>query len=178
VQRDRKAPKAIDADAAFFPHTKLQRAGAAAGTSLFQFGDPGSQFFVAWIGHVASRRVLIRERLYNASRVCRRRLALLSKRFALDKIAKLRSEWRKQMRTALPLGCVFLAVMLTAPDKARTQTAPTFVGVRTFLSAPYEPDLDKLNADFAVLGVPFDEGTWGQPGERYGPRDMREDSQE
>jgi arginase family enzyme len=29
-----------------------------------------------------------------------------------------------------------------------------------------------------VLGVPFDEGTWGQPGERYGPRDMRENSQE
>src|SRR5437763_5992967 len=82
------------------------------------------------------------------------------------------------MRTALPLGCMILAVMLTAPDKPRTQTAPTFVGVRTFLSAPYEPDLDKLNADFAVLGVPFDEGTWGQPGERYGPRDMRENSQE
>jgi agmatinase len=54
------------------------------------------------------------------------------------------------------------------------------VGVRTFLSAPYQPDLDKLPAgtDFAVLGVPFDEGTWGQPGERYGPRDMRENSQE
>ena len=29
-----------------------------------------------------------------------------------------------------------------------------------------------------MLGVPFDEGTWGQPGERYGPRDMRENSQE
>ena len=61
---------------------------------------------------------------------------------------------------------------------AGAQTAPTFVGIRTFLSAPYEPDLDKLHADFAVLGVPFDEGTWGQPGERYGPRDMRENSQE
>jgi agmatinase len=61
---------------------------------------------------------------------------------------------------------------------ARAQTAPTFVGVRTFLSAPYQPDLDKLSADFAVLGVPFDEGTWGQPGERYGPRDLRENSQE
>jgi agmatinase len=67
---------------------------------------------------------------------------------------------------------------LIAPRKAPAQTAPTFVGVRTFLSAPYEPDLDKLKADFAVLGVPFDEGTWGQPGERYGPRDMRENSQE
>ncbi len=71
-----------------------------------------------------------------------------------------------------------LVVMLISPGNAPAQTAPTFVGVRTFLSAPYEPDLDKLQADFAVLGVPFDEGTWGQPGERYGPRDMRENSQE
>src|SRR5229473_3503530 len=69
-----------------------------------------------------------------------------------------------------------IAIML--PASAAAQTAPTFVGVRTFLSAPYEPDLDKLHADFAVLGVPFDEGTWGQPGERYGPRDLRENSQE
>lgn len=71
-----------------------------------------------------------------------------------------------------------LITFLTTPALAVAQTAPTFVGVRTFLSAPYEPNLDKLDADFAVLGVPFDEGTWGQPGERYGPRDMRENSQE
>ena len=58
------------------------------------------------------------------------------------------------------------------------QTAPTFVGIRTFMGAPYVTDLDALQADFAVLGVPFDEGTWGQPGERYGPRDLRENSQE
>lgn len=75
------------------------------------------------------------------------------------------------------LGAVFL---LTAAGAVRAQRAPTFVGVRTFLSAPYVPDLEKLPAgtDFAVLGVPFDEGTWGQPGERYGPRDLRENSQE
>lgn len=83
------------------------------------------------------------------------------------------------MKNFVALGCVFVVmVMLIAPRRAEAQTAPTFVGVRTFLSAPYEPDLDKLKADFAVLGVPFDEGTWGQPGERYGPRDMRENSQE
>jgi len=69
-------------------------------------------------------------------------------------------------------------IAISLPTLAPAQTAPTFVGVRTFLSAPYEPDLDKLHADFAVLGVPFDEGTWGQPGERYGPRDLRENSQE
>lgn len=43
-------------------------------------------------------------------------------------------------------------VMLISPGNAAAQTAPTFVGVRTFLSAPYEPDLDNLKTDFAVLG--------------------------
>jgi agmatinase len=46
------------------------------------------------------------------------------------------------------------------------------------LGAPYVKNLDELKADIAVLGVPFDEGTWGWPGERYGPREMRESSQE
>ena len=73
-----------------------------------------------------------------------------------------------------------ILLVLGAGARAGAQTAPTFVGVRTFLGAPYEPDITKLKAgtDFAVLGVPFDEGTWGQPGERYGPRDLRENSQE
>jgi len=70
------------------------------------------------------------------------------------------------------LFVLFSASLLSA------QAVPTFVGVRTFLGAPYNTNLDKLDADFAVLGVPFDEGTWGQPGERYGPREMREASQE
>ena len=70
-----------------------------------------------------------------------------------------------------------LCVLIVAIG-AWAQAVPTFVGVRTFLGAPYVPDLDKIQADFAVLGVPFDEGTWGQPGERYGPREMRESSQE
>jgi len=68
------------------------------------------------------------------------------------------------------------SLLLASPLWA--QAVPTFVGVRTFLGAPYVTNLEKLDADFAVLGVPFDEGTWGQPGERYGPRDMREASQE
>ncbi|PYS94882.1 MAG: arginase [Acidobacteria bacterium] len=73
-------------------------------------------------------------------------------------------------------------ILAVSPFAAGTlllgQTAPTFVGIRTFMGAPYVTDLDALQADFAVLGVPFDEGTWGQPGERYGPRDLRENSQE
>jgi agmatinase len=68
--------------------------------------------------------------------------------------------------------------MLSMIAVAQGQSQPTFVGVRTFLGAPYVTNLEELKADFAVLGVPFDEGTWGQPGERYGPRDLRESSQE
>jgi len=68
--------------------------------------------------------------------------------------------------------------LLAACSAANGQSQPTFVGVRTFLGAPYVTNLDELKADFVVLGVPFDEGTWGQPGERYGPRDLRESSQE
>jgi len=75
--------------------------------------------------------------------------------------------------------CFFVVMVLTlCGTLAAAQAVPTFVGVRTFLGAPLVRNLDELNADFAVLGVPFDEGTWGQPGERYGPRDMRENSQE
>lgn len=69
-------------------------------------------------------------------------------------------------------------VLVFLPADSLAQAVPTFVGVRTFLGAPYVPDLNNLHADFAVLGVPFDEGTWGWPGERYGPRNMRESSQE
>ena len=67
---------------------------------------------------------------------------------------------------------------LSLSSAAHSQSQPTFVGIRTFLGAPYVTNLEELKADFAVLGVPFDEGTWGQPGERYGPRDLRESSQE
>jgi agmatinase len=49
-----------------------------------------------------------------------------------------------------------------------------FAGIRTFLGAPYVTDLNQLKADFAVVGVPFDEGTWNAPGTRYGPRELRE----
>ena len=73
---------------------------------------------------------------------------------------------------------VLLAVIWCCVPVAFGQAVPTFVGVRTFLGAPYVANLDDLRADFAVLGVPFDEGTWGWPGERYGPRAMRESSQE
>ena len=76
------------------------------------------------------------------------------------------------------LLAVLLFWLFTARLSLWAQAVPTFVGVRTFLGAPYVTNLEDLHADFAVLGVPFDEGTWGWPGERYGPRSMRESSQE
>lgn len=75
-------------------------------------------------------------------------------------------------RTLAVLGPGILALLMSA-SVLKGQSYPTFVGVPTFLGAPYQPNLDELHADFAVLGVPFDEGTWGWPGERYGPRGMR-----
>lgn len=71
-----------------------------------------------------------------------------------------------------------LLLALCWAASAPGQAVPTFVGIRTFMGAPYVANLEELHADFAVLGVPFDEGTWGWPGERYGPRAMRESSQE
>ncbi len=81
------------------------------------------------------------------------------------------------MMNRLP-ALLAITVTLLSASRVHAQAVPTFVGIRTFLGAPYVTDLKELHADFAVLGVPFDEGTWGQPGERYGPRDMRESSQE
>ena len=70
-----------------------------------------------------------------------------------------------------------LTLLFIAPE-IRGQAVPTFVDIPTFMGAPLNKNLDELKADFAVLGAPFDEGTWGWPGERYGPRGLREASQE
>jgi agmatinase len=80
-------------------------------------------------------------------------------------------EERVKLNLAL-LGAGVL-VLLVSVSSLQGQSYPTFVGIPTFLGAPYLANLDDLHADFAVLGVPFDEGTWGWPGERYGPRGMR-----
>ena len=68
-------------------------------------------------------------------------------------------------------------------DSAQTKQAPNplghgqeFGGIRTFLHAPYIDDIEKVDADVVVVGVPFDEGTSARPGARYGPRDIREGS--
>jgi agmatinase len=51
-----------------------------------------------------------------------------------------------------------------------------FVGICTFGKYPYKEDWGAINADFAVLGAPFDFGSQYRPGARFGPRSIREAS--
>jgi agmatinase len=51
-----------------------------------------------------------------------------------------------------------------------------FVGHCTFAKRPPCLDWDTLDADVAVLGVPYDMGTQYRPGARFGPRAIREAS--
>ena len=45
---------------------------------------------------------------------------------------------------------------------------------RSFFKAPLCANLDELNADVAFMGVPFDQGTLGRPGARFGPDAIRD----
>ena len=74
---------------------------------------------------------------------------------------------------AFALALLFTTVSLLAQEQPCASPV-NFAGIRTFLSAPYVPRIEDLKADFAVVGVPFDEGTWNAPGARYGPRELRE----
>ena len=51
-----------------------------------------------------------------------------------------------------------------------------YTGIPTFLRCNFEPDIDNLQADYAILGVPYDEGSPFMPGTRFGPRSIREHS--
>jgi len=51
-----------------------------------------------------------------------------------------------------------------------------FVGPATFAKAPVVTDWDRLDADVAVLGAPFDMGTQYRAGARMGPRGIRQAS--
>lgn len=48
-----------------------------------------------------------------------------------------------------------------------------FVGIPTFFRSPVCEDFDKVDADVAFLGVPYDVGVGYRPGCRLGPRDIR-----
>ncbi|SVB27889.1 uncharacterized protein METZ01_LOCUS180743, partial [marine metagenome] len=51
-----------------------------------------------------------------------------------------------------------------------------FVGICTFGKYPYQESWDKINADVAILGAPFDFGSQFRSGARMGPRGIREAS--
>ncbi|MBC2835561.1 agmatinase [Paragemmobacter straminiformis] len=51
-----------------------------------------------------------------------------------------------------------------------------FVGISTFGKRPYVGDWDRIDADIAVMGAPFDFGTQFRSGARFGPRAVREAS--
>jgi agmatinase len=51
-----------------------------------------------------------------------------------------------------------------------------FVGISTFGKSPYQPDWDRIDADVAIMGAPFDMGTQWRAGTRFGPRSIREAS--
>lgn len=65
---------------------------------------------------------------------------------------------------------------MTAPNyKSGTLNLP-FVGPISFAKAPICTDLETLDADVAILGVPNDMGTQYRSGCRFGPRGIREAS--
>ena len=45
---------------------------------------------------------------------------------------------------------------------------------RSFFKSPLCSDLETLDADVAFIGVPFDQGTFGRPGARFGPDAIRD----
>src|SRR4029078_7451818 len=51
-----------------------------------------------------------------------------------------------------------------------------FVGHSTFAKRPICLDWDRIDADVAVLGIPYDMGTQDRGGARFGPRAIRDAS--
>lgn len=47
-------------------------------------------------------------------------------------------------------------------------------GIASFAKYPIETDWDKIDADIAVLGIPYDTGVGFLSGCRFGPRRIRE----
>jgi len=51
------------------------------------------------------------------------------------------------------------------------KSAPRYTGVATFMRTPLV--LDPSGLDIALIGVPFDGGAENRPGQRHGPREIR-----
>ena len=64
----------------------------------------------------------------------------------------------------------------TPPDQAsQPENWPGITAQpRSFFKAPLCTDLDLLDADVAFIGMPFDQGTIGRPGARFGPDAIRD----
>lgn len=54
------------------------------------------------------------------------------------------------------------------------KTKLSFTGISTFCRTPHISEIDKVQADVAVLGIPYDEAVGYRPGTRFGPRSIRE----
>ena len=66
--------------------------------------------------------------------------------------------------------------MTSSSRKTGIKLNRPFVGIPSFLRSDIVTDLDALDADIAVFGVPFDEGSPFLAGSRMGPRAIREHS--
>lgn len=59
---------------------------------------------------------------------------------------------------------------------AYQKTSLPHTGIATFCKSPFVPDLDDLDAEVAVIGIPYDEATAMRPGSRQAPRAIRDAS--
>lgn len=64
---------------------------------------------------------------------------------------------------------------MTARDEKEVLNLP-FTGIASFAKYPICTNLDELDADVAIIGVPYDMGTQWRPGTRFGPRGIRDGS--
>ncbi|MBD8005369.1 agmatinase [Bacillus norwichensis] len=62
------------------------------------------------------------------------------------------------------------------PDYTRVKLDMPFTGITSFRKYPICTDLEELDADFAIIGVPNDMTTAWRSGARMGPRSIREQS--
>ena len=60
------------------------------------------------------------------------------------------------------------------PGASAGDVNPLDARPRTMFRAPLCTNLDELDADVAFIGMPFDQGTLGRPGARYGPDALRD----
>ncbi len=60
------------------------------------------------------------------------------------------------------------------PSAPAGEAQPLDTRPRTMFRAPFCADIDALDADVAFIGMPFDQGTLGRPGARYGPDALRD----